>query len=316
MIYVNDIGVSCDAKTLSFADDTTILVSDSNIERLFDSANTSINCLYEWFCANRLSLNADKTKYIVIRPPSLRGDISTKDIFIRTTKLDRVGNTCKEKSVKFLGILIDENLTWKDHLTHINKKISRALFSIKQVKNILPKQCLRTLYYSLIHSHLSYGILAWGNATQSALRQTSLLQKRAIRLINNANYNSHTDPLFRGSRVMKLSDLVEYQAALFAFDFKAHNLPVSFNESYTFNRDLPFSRVTRQSDHLHVAKAYNVFAGRLPLFSIPRAWNKCVNLTSHEIMRGQFKRRLKDKIFDSYLSIVRCNNLQCNDCRR
>ncbi len=73
---------------------------------------------------------------------------------------------------------------------------------------------MKTLYYSLIHSHLSYGILAWGNSTQTALRQTTLLQKRAIRLINNAKYNSHTDPLFRGARVMKLTDLLEYQASL------------------------------------------------------------------------------------------------------
>ena len=113
--------------------------------------------------------------------------------------LHRIGNNCDEKAAKFLGILIDENLIWKYHLSHINKKVSRALFSLKQIKYFLPKQCLKTLYYSLIHSHLSYGILVWGNASQPALRQTTLLQKRAIRLINNAKYNSHTDPLFRSS---------------------------------------------------------------------------------------------------------------------
>jgi len=75
---------------------------------------------------------------------------------------------------------------------------------------------MKILYYSLIHSHLSYGNLAWGNATQSALRQTILLQKRDLHLINNAKYNSHTDPIFRSSRILKLADLVEYQGALFA----------------------------------------------------------------------------------------------------
>ena len=221
LIYVNDIGFSCNGKILSFADDTTIVVSDSNIDQLYNRANLLINNLFEWFCSNRLSLNANKTKYIVIRPTSLRGDLSKKDIFIVNTKLSRIGNDCDEKSAKFLGILFDEHLTWKKHLSHINKKISWALFSIKQVKNVLPKQCLRTLYFSLIHPHLSYGILVWGNTTQSALRQTILLQKRAIRVINNAKYNSHTDPLFRKSRVLKLTDLLEYQAGLFAFDFKA-----------------------------------------------------------------------------------------------
>ena len=109
---------------------------------------------------------------------------------IENILLHRIGTDCDEKAAKFLGILIDENLTWKNHLSYINTKVSRALFSFKQVKHFLPKQCMKTLYYALIHSHLSYGILAWGNATQSALRQTTLLQKRAIRLINNARYNT------------------------------------------------------------------------------------------------------------------------------
>ncbi len=56
---------------------------------------------------------------------------------------------------KFLGVLIDENLTWKMHLNHIKNKISRAMFGIKQVKKILPKTSLRTLYFSMIHPYLS-----------------------------------------------------------------------------------------------------------------------------------------------------------------
>ena len=92
---------------------------------------------------------------------------------IENTLLHRIGKDCDEKAAKFLGILIDENLTWKNHLSYINTKVPRALFSLKQVKHFLPKQCMKTLYYALIHSHLSYGILAWGNATQSALRQTT-----------------------------------------------------------------------------------------------------------------------------------------------
>ncbi len=314
LIYVNDIGFSCNGKILSFADDTTIYVSDSNIDHLYANANILINCLFEWFCSNRLSLNANKTKYIVIRPPSLRGDISNTNICIQDTQLHRIGNECNEKAVKFLGILIDENLTWKEHLSHINKKISRALFSLKQVKHVLPKRCMKTLYYSLIHPHLSYGILAWGNSTQSALRQTTLLQKRAIRLINNAKYNSHTDPLFRGSRVMKLIDLLEYQASLFVFDFEAITLPVSFNDTFTFNRDMPNARDTRQSHHLHVAKTYNVFAGRLPIFNIPRIWNKWVNKIPHDGTRWQFKSQLKAHIYGNYPDIVKCNNIRCNEC--
>ena len=77
------------------------------------------------------------------------------------------------------------------------KKKSKSLFFLKQVKKMLPLDSLKTLYYALIFPHLSYGIIAWGSADKGLIRQTELLQKRAIRTIHNAFYNSHTDPKFR-----------------------------------------------------------------------------------------------------------------------
>ena len=155
---------------------------------------------------------------------------------------------------------------------------------------------MKTLYYSLIHSHLSYGNLVWGNATQSALRQTILLQKPALRLINNAKYNSHTDPRFHSSCILKLADWVEYQAAPLAFDLNTKKLQILFNDIFTFNRDLPNARVTRQSGHLYVAKSYNIFASRLPLISIPKIWNKWMNVLIYQTTQGHFKYQLKTHI--------------------
>ena len=122
---------------------------------LFANANTHINELYDWFCANRLSLNANKTKYIVIRPKHNRHDISHYSVHIGNTTLSRIGNDCTEKSTKFLGMHLDENLSWKYHINEINKKISKSLFFLKQVKKMLPLDSLKTLYYALIFPHLS-----------------------------------------------------------------------------------------------------------------------------------------------------------------
>ena len=191
-IHYTDIYNSCSGTILSFADDTTIYSSNSNLSQLYHDANIQINKLFDWFCTNKLSLNAGKTNYIIIRPKHMRCDLTGHDIFIQNTKLNRIGNDCDVKAVKFLGIYIDENLTWKYHLSNINNKISNALFAIKQVKQVLPYNCLETLYYSLIHYHLSYGILAWGNAAQSILHRTIILQKRALRIIHNAKFNSYT----------------------------------------------------------------------------------------------------------------------------
>ena len=63
---------------------------------------------------------------------------------------------------------------------------------------------LNKLYFALIHPHLSYGILSWGNASETALQHTITLQKRAISMINKQSYNSHTNPLFRYSKIKKI----------------------------------------------------------------------------------------------------------------
>ena len=101
---------------------------------------------------------------------------------------------------------VNENLTWKLHISETNKKISKTLFSIKQLKNTLPVESLRTLYlyFALVPPHLNYGIIAWGNTDKGIIKRTNILQKRAIRIINEAAFNNHTDPKFTKLEVLKL----------------------------------------------------------------------------------------------------------------
>ena len=168
LIYINDISASTTENILSFADDTTIFLSDKDPEHLFHRANISLSAIFNWFRANKLSLNATKTQYMVIQPHNRKQNISAYNL-----KIDDVVLT-KANSCKFLGIIIDESLSWKPQLSSINSKISRAIFAIKQVKFTLPLDSLRTLYYALIHPHLIYGLLAWGNANLNLLHKTDL----------------------------------------------------------------------------------------------------------------------------------------------
>ena len=111
LIFVNDIGKSCHCNILSFADDTTLYVSHSNINTLFSIVNEQLNNLFAWFCANKLCLNESKTKYIVTRASHIKPDLTTLNISINGTQLNRIGNDRNEKSSKVLGVDIDEHLT-------------------------------------------------------------------------------------------------------------------------------------------------------------------------------------------------------------
>jgi len=184
------------------------------------------------------------------------------------------------------------------------------------VKHVLPYETLRTLYLALIHPHISYGILAWGNANASILNPIKLLQKRAIRLVHNSAYNSHTDPLFKSSKIMKIDDLYEFQAALFMFDYAMHILPTSFESMFKFRYEIQTNRLTRQSNQIYISRCQTNFSGNLPLFTLPKIWNKWSSLVySSNMSRNQFKHYIKINILNNYENKVKCSNAHCKDCQ-
>ena len=257
-----------------------------------------------------------KTKYLVIQSPQQQCDLSNLYITINEINLERIGKDCKEQSTKFLGVYIDENLSWKAQISHMNTNISRSLYMLKQVKHCLPMASLRTLYYTLIHPHITYGILAWGRTTQKHLESILKLQKKAIRVLNKANYNSHTDPLFKQSNILKVGDQYKYEAMIFMHNFLGNKLPKSFDQVFQLNRDVREVHETRQSNLIYMKRCDSEFSKRLPLYSIPTLWNQFqVNIHAlQDLSIFQAKRSIKKALISVYLDSVRCRNPNCKDC--
>ena len=113
---------------------------DNDINRLYPKGNYAMNCWYEWFCAKRLSLNPNKTNFIVFTAGQRKCDYECLHVSMNNSNLEQVGSTFTNKSTKFLGIYVDKLLPWKYQLTHINNKISRSLYSINQVKHVFAVQ--------------------------------------------------------------------------------------------------------------------------------------------------------------------------------
>ena len=141
-----------------------------------------------------------------------------------------------------------------------------------------------------------------------------MLQKRAIRNINRAKYRAHTEPLFKSSLILKLTDLYEYQVTLFMFDYIANKLPISFHNTFKFNRDIENARITRQSDLLYVKRCRSQYASRLPLFSFPTIWNRLSISLNNSTSRSLFKYNLKMKLISVYPMHVKCINRMCREC--
>ena len=157
LLYINDIE-NC-SKLISFilfADDTNIFYSNKCLKTLSNIIQTEIDKVAEWLNVNKLSLNTTKTKIILFRSPNKKPSQTIK-ININGKNIEQV------KSTTFLGIIIDECLTWKDHITKVAKKIIRAAGIIAKIRHFINRNTLKLIYYALVYPYLIYGDLTWGN---------------------------------------------------------------------------------------------------------------------------------------------------------
>ena len=132
LIYVNDLpNVSNMLDPVMFADDTNLFISSSNIKTLFATVNHELEKISLWFIANRLSLNVEKTKYILFHKKSVRDNIPLKlpDLKIASNSIERTA------SIKVLGVMGDENITWEDYIHTIEKKLAKNLGLLYQAKS-------------------------------------------------------------------------------------------------------------------------------------------------------------------------------------
>ena len=137
---------------------------------------------------------------------------------------------------------------------------------------------MKTLYYSLIHSHLSYGTLIWGSAFQYRLRQLEVIQKKAVRNICNAVYNAHTGPLFKQLNVPKLVDIYNAQLCKLMYLFTNGTLPCSLQMVFMRNSNV-HSYQTRQAHDPHFVVRKSSFISKNVMYQAPVAWSNLPHAT-------------------------------------
>ena len=182
------------------------------------------------------------------------------------------------------------------------------------MKNLLPHTALKSLYYTLIHSHTTNGIHTWGNA--NSIEQLFVLQKRAIRIINNKKYRTHTEPLFKSDNILKMTDLYKLHVSLFMFDLQNVALPLSF-KTYLHQRNaINHSPMhTRQHDLIQKERPRTNFSAKLPRHNFTNICNG-ISTTILKATHGhKFKSLLRQHYLDQYKSKVKCINPTCIDCR-
>ena len=239
--------------------------------------NADLADLADWFKANKLALNVNKSNYLLFLSSDVLQTGGDRELVIGLEKIKQMS------SFKFLGITIDDKICWSSHLNYINLKLSRSVYILNSVKRMLPMPHLKTLYYTLIQPYLNYGITLWGATYQSYLKRTVILQKKAFRCIHKTFYNAPTNPLFQDSALLKLNEMYKFAVTRLMFDYTKQNLPAPILDLFTGNANI-HRHNTRQQLTPHVTERHSLAASRSIVHAGPKIWSEmpqavklCVN---------------------------------------
>ena len=254
LVYINSIlNVSEEGNFILYADDTNIFVKGTSKENVYSKANQVLTCVYNFMLSNQLHINMSKCNYIYFRP-----NISNYQVCSRSKERLQLllnGTPVKQVSdIKFLGVILDENLSWIPHIEYLNKKLKSCCGAIRRIKDYIPKSQYINIYHSLFESHLSYCISVWGGAPSPEINKLFVTQKRCIRMLfgieqyrylretcqrtltydeqMNPDYTlEHTKPLFKSHNLLTVQNLYNYHAVIEIFKIMKYRTPYSLFEN-------------------------------------------------------------------------------------
>ena len=227
VIFINDLPfIDNLAKFILYADDANIIFTGQSIEIIETNMRNFISELEEWVALNGLKLNISKTKYMLFSNRNTR-DINVK---ISANSIER------KQTERFLGVIIDDKLTFKQHRATLASKIARNAGVIYKVKGIVPLHVIKTLYNSFIQSHLVYCSNVWGLGSKNSVARIFSAQKRAIRGVKQGFVNyfykkdtgelpAHTKKIFAENEFLTIHNLIAQQAVAFMQKVSAHIVP-------------------------------------------------------------------------------------------
>ena len=162
----------------------------------------SLSNLSNWLKANKLSLNIKKTELVLFRPKKLKLDHSFK-FKIYGKRLILI------HSVKYLGVLLDEHMSWNEQIYQIKLKLNRAIGILSKLRSHANLNTLRIAYYSLFQSHLQYGVQLWGQKNQQIKEIMQKLQNRALRKINFKKFHHPTKHIYEDQKMLQFTDILK-----------------------------------------------------------------------------------------------------------
>merc|ERR1712055_528431 len=217
LIFINDLPNASNFYIKLFADDTFLCAQNKDFSVLEREVNVELDKVFICLASNKLTLNTEKSKFMVVT--------NKKSIPKLSIKVNNIPlKTCD--SYKYLGVMIDKNLDWKSHVKYISTKISKACGALAKIRNCVSIDVLKNVYHALVHSYLRYGILVWGHAVPSVLKPLEILANKAIRIMTFAPFGAvDLKPVYKQLKILEVPKICLLETGKFECKRQRQLLP-------------------------------------------------------------------------------------------
>ena len=298
--FLNDIQNVSNFTILQFADDGQFLLSHKNLDSLITNANNELKKILDYFESNKLLVSKAKSNYMLI-PPKPRQKIPDTIVKLGNDIIPRVSET------KFLGVIIDDALKFKSQFEKVKKKVKSSIGALCMVKRTFSFRAKMLIYNGLVKAYLTYGFIAWADClTKKQFKELEVLQKKAIRLVFGARFNTHTAELFRLSGVTPFNEMYRKESLIFLKKLQIGKQPTIFKDIIgNFDKN-----TSLRSNHQHKVKIPPQMKKGNVFYSILKSWNdsesqlkECENESK---LKALFNEMQKEKQKAQKCAVKRC----------
>ena len=298
LIYINDLPNSSDFF------DFRLFADDSN---LFHTYPNDINCidlsLVEdhlrnvtcWCDSNRLTINISKTNYVLFQQKR-RAVYAYGDLCLKNQPLVR------SHQASFVGVIIDEHLTWKPHITEVNSVIRKKAGMLFRLRYFVPQRILILLYTSFIQPHVTYGLEVWGNTYPTYLNSICITQKMCMRSMTFSEYREPSSPLFYKLGILDIFKLYKLLVCTFIFDLLHQNVSHDLSD-YFHIVDHEYNTRQKLDKNLTLPRMFTSAGQSSISYTGVKIWNALPNHIKNQTSRTKFTKAMKDHLLLEYRAL-------------
>ena len=265
-IYINDLPLYVQSICELFADDTTIHTSHTDIDSLENNLQQSTNDLIKWTELNHMSLHPQKTKCMLITSRQKRQNLSQKllSIYIKNEPIEQVTHH------KVLGITIDENLNWHQHISYLCKYLSQKVYQLSKIKHFLDPTSRKLFFQAHIQSLIDYASTLWDSASANTMKPLLSLHKRALKLVL-LKKSSLLESDYKQLNILPLHHRLQYNKGLIMFKIITGNAPATLNAKFPINysRYRPTTKLCTPTPRIDLFKSSLCYSGSVLWNSLP-----------------------------------------------